>query len=147
MKKLDKEKLASMFTSDNARMVFIFLGLGAILLIFISGFIGDNSNDKNIEKELIASDYSESLSTKLVDMIEKIQGVGEAQVLLTLENSYEYVYLDDDKTLSKIIEPKVRGVAVVCTGGDDPVIIEKVTKMLATVLSVSSGKISVSKLR
>ena len=147
MKKIDKEKITSILSSDNARAVFIFIGLGAILLIFISGFFGNNSDNKNIETDLSSSEYSESLSVKLVDMIENINGVGEAQVLLTLESSYEYVYLDDDKTLSKILEPKVRGVAVVCTGGDDPVVKEKITKLLATVLSVGTGSISVSKLR
>ena len=79
-------------------------------------------------------------------MIKSIENVGETKVLITLESSYEYVYLDDDKTLSKIIEPKVRGVAVVCAGGDDPVVKEKVTKVISTVLSISTSSISVNKL-
>ena len=52
----------------------------------------------------------------------------------------------DDKTLAKIIEPKIRGVAVACSGGDDPVVVEKITKMLSTILSVSTSSISVDKL-
>ncbi|MDO4420170.1 MAG: hypothetical protein Q4B92_07400, partial [Ruminococcus sp.] len=98
------------------------------------------------ETQLSALTYSENLSKQLVSMIENIAGTGEAQVLLTLESSYEYIYLDDDKTLTKILEPKIRGVAVACTGGDDPVVKEKIIKMLTTVLSVSTSSISVSKL-
>ncbi|MBQ8572369.1 MAG: hypothetical protein IJ451_02765 [Ruminococcus sp.] len=146
MKKLSKDKLTMFLSSDKARMIFVFVGLAAILLIFLSGQF--TSEKENIDKEtqLSALTYSENLSKQLVSMIENIAGTGEAQVLLTLESSYEYIYLDDDKTLTKILEPKIRGVAVACTGGDDPVVKEKITKMLTTVLSVSTSSISVSKL-
>ena len=146
MKKLSKDKLTMFLSSDKARMIFVFVGLAAILLIFLSGQF--TSEKENIDKEtqLSALTYSENLSKQLVSMIENIAGTGEAQVLLTLESSYEYIYLDDDKTLTKILEPKIRCVAVAYTGGDDPVVKEKITKMLTTVLSVSTSSISVSKL-
>lgn len=146
MKKIDKVKLSSFLSSDKARMIYVFIGLGAILLIFLSSSFSKDKDKSEIKNELSAASYSESLSIELVNMIESISGAGDAQVLLTLESSYEYVYLEDDKTLTKILEPKVRGVAVACTGGDDPVIKEKITKMLTTVLSVSTSSISVSKL-
>lgn len=146
MKKISKDKLSSFLSSDKARTVFVIAGLGAILLIFLSGQFTSNEETADIKSEMSASTYSENLSLELVSMIENIGGAGETQVLLTLESSYEYVYLDDDKTLTKILEPKVRGVAVACTGGDDPVVVEKVAKMLSTVLSVGTNNISVSKL-
>lgn len=146
MKKISKEKLSTILSSDKSRTVFVFIGLGAILLIFLSTQFATDEESVDVKSELSAATYSEKLSNDLVRMIENIGGAGEAQVLLTLESSYEYVYLDDDKTLTKILEPKVRGVAVACTGGDDPVVIEKVTKMLTTVLSVGTSSISVSKL-
>lgn len=42
-------------------------------------------------------------------------------MLLTIENSVEYVYLEDSTTKTKEIQPVIRGVLVVCEGGDDPV--------------------------
>lgn len=146
MKKLSKDKLTMFLSSDKARMIFIFAGLAAILLIFLSGQFTSEKENTDKETQLSALTYSENLSKQLVSMIENIAGTGEAQVLLTLESSYEYIYLDDDKTLTKILEPKIRGVAVACTGGDDPVVKEKIIKMLTTVLSVSTSSISVSKL-
>lgn len=146
MKILNKEKLNSLLSSDKSRVVFVIIGLLAILLIFFSGRYKDNKNTVDEENRLTASSYSEKLTSDLSAMIENITGAGEAKVLLTLDSSYEYVYLDDDKTLAKILEPKIRGVAVACTGGDDPVVKEKVTKMLSTVLSLSTSCISVSKL-
>lgn len=145
MKKLDNEKIKAIFSSDKARIVFVFVGLAAILLIFISSKIPYN-NAKDNTSDLSTSAYCSTLTSELTNMIESIEKAGETQVLLTLESSYEYVYLDDDKTLAKILEPKIRGVAVACTGGDDPVVIEKITKLLSTVLSVSTSSISVSKL-
>ncbi len=115
------------------------------MLIFLSGQFSGNKATDGAVTELSSSAYCEVLTSELVDMIENLEGVGKAQVLLTLDSSYEYVYLDDDKTLTKIMEPKIRGVAVTCTGGNDPVVKEKVTKLLTTVLSVSTSSISVSK--
>ncbi len=146
MKKIDKEKLSLALSSDKTRAVLIFICIGAVLLIFLSTMF-TQKEDVNTYEELSPTEYCENLSSELVDMIENIEGAGEAQVLLTLESSYEYIYLDDDKTLTKIVEPKIRGVAVALKGGEDPVIKEKVTQMLTTVLSVGSGSISVSKLR
>lgn len=146
MKKLSKDKLGTFLSSDKARVIFVFVGLAAILLIFLSGQFTSEKENTDKETQLSALTYSENLSKQLVSMIENIAGTGEAQVLLTLESSYEYIYLDDDKTLTKILEPKIRGVAVACTGGDDPVVKENITKMLTTVLSVSTSSISVSKL-
>lgn len=146
MKIFSKEKLNLLLSSDKSRVVFVIVGLLAILLIFFSGKFTDNNNKPNTDNFLTANSYSEKMTADLTEMIEDIVGAGEAKVLLTLESSYEYVYLDDDKTLTKILEPEIRGIAVACTGGDDPVIQEKVTKMLSTVLSVSTRCISVSKL-
>jgi len=145
MKKLSKENLSSFLSSDKARMIFVLIGLSAVFLIFISGqFQGDEPID--INADLSSSEYCDALEAQLTDMIESIDKTGQAKVLLTLENSYEYIYLEDDKTLTKILEPKIRGVAVACTGGDDPVVVEKITGLISTVLSISTSSITVSKL-
>lgn len=146
MKIFSKEKITSLLSSDKLRVALVFIGLSAILLIFLSGSLFSKDSTDTITNSLSSTDYQIKLTDELVTMIESIKGAGKARVLLTLESSYEYIYLDDDKTLAKILEPKIRGVAVACTGGDDPVVKEKVTSILTTVLSVSPGNISVSKL-
>lgn len=146
--KLKKFKnISELLSSDKTRTVLIVVGLLAVFIIFITSFTGGNEDKKpKIALDSDAQKYCENLSVNLVDMIENIEGAGQSKVLLTLENSYEYVYLDDDETLSKIIEPKIRGVAVLCEGGDDPAVKEKVSLMLTTVLKLSISDISVSKL-
>lgn len=144
-KLLTKENLKSFLSSDKARIIFVIIGVLAIFLIFLSGQFADKDKQENITPKLSSADYCSTLTTELINMLENLEGVGKADVLLTLESSYEYIYLDDDKTLTKILEPKIRGVAVTCTGGDDPVVKEKVSKLLSTVLSISAGSISVGK--
>lgn len=46
--------------------------------------------------------------------------------------------------LLKQIMPKIRGVLVVCDGGDNTVVQEKVTKAVSSVLNISSGKVYVT---
>lgn len=145
MNSITKNKVYNLLSSDKARLIFVIIGLAAITLIFLSSKMPDKDEKDNIT-ELSSSAYCTSLTSELTSMIEGIESAGSTRVLLTLESSYEYIYLDDDKTLAKIIEPKIRGVAVACTGGDDPVVIEKITKLLSTVLSVNTNSISVSKL-
>ena len=79
-------------------------------------------------------------------MISKIQGAGKTEVLLTMENSVEYVYLDNSTTKTKEIEPLIRGVLVVCEGGDDPVVGERVTDAVTKALDISTAKECITKL-
>ena len=146
MSKNLKENIKSFMSSDKARLLFVIIGLGAIFLIFISNQFSSFDSKIEYAENLDSSAYCNDLSSRLVEMTQSIDGVGETKILLTLNSSFEYVYLDDDKTLTKVLEPEIRGVAVACKGGDNPVVCEKITQMLMTVLSLSAGDISVSKL-
>lgn len=42
------------------------------------------------------------------------------------------------------VQPKVRGAAVVCSGADDPVICEKVTRAVAGALNISTSRVYVT---
>lgn len=63
-----------------------------------------------------------------------------------MENSVEYVYLSNGDTKTKSIEPTVRGVAVVCDGGENPVTKEKIIDVVTKALNISSSRVSVTKL-
>ena len=79
-------------------------------------------------------------------MLNQVDGVGECSVLITMENSAEGVYLQNSSTKTKEIEPKIRGVVVACFGGDDPVVIGKVSEIVTKALNISSAKVCVTKL-
>jgi len=87
-----------------------------------------------------------------------VDGITEATVFLTLDCSTEYVYSEDSASDFLIlsgsdgeqavmlyeISPRVRGVAVVCTGGDLPRIRETVTELLAAALDLPANRIKVA---
>lgn len=141
-KKID---IKSLLSSDKARNVFVIIGLLAIVFIFFSSRTSDNK-DTDTTKNFDTAQYHSSLESEIKSMVESVKGAGETKVMLTLENSYEYVYLDDDETIRQVNEPTIRGVVVACEGGDDPLVSAQITNLLRTVLGVPSNKVCVSKL-
>lgn len=138
--------IKKLFESDRARMVIIIIGVIGIALIFISSLTGFNTEKKGGEEGFSVTTYSTEIESDLQKILSSISGCGETRVLLTMENSVEYVYLDDSTTKTKEIQPVIRGVLVVCEGGDDPVVTQTVTQAVTRALDISSAKVCVTKL-
>ena len=118
-------------------------------------------------------DYEESLEKRLSSIISDIEGVGRCTVMVTLENGWESVFsqetenssqasdsgtsfnekrsmviVNDDgeaTVLEKQLEPKIRGVIVVCEGAENPIVSERVIGALKAALGLSGANISVVK--
>lgn len=124
--------------------VIIAAGIIGIVLIFLSNYIGTDSGRE--DDKFSVTTYSTKIESDLESVIGKIQGAGKTNVLLTMENSVEYVYLGDSTTKTKEIQPHIRGVLVVCEGGDEPVVVERVTDAVCKALNISTAKVCVTKL-
>ena len=146
MNEKSKLKLKELMTGDKFRNILIILLIVSVGVIFVSSQF-DSMDTKTHESTFDTEAYRESVTEELYSMVTSISGVGEAKVMLTLENSYEYVYLDDDKTLRKINEPQVRGVVIACTGGESAVVREEITELVRTALNVPASKVSIKKLK
>ena len=169
-----KEKFKELFeTKQNKTKLLFAAGILGILLILLSE-ISFTPNKKQEEAEvtsIIYSDYVNELCEKLTDLISSIDGVGKCKVMITLKNttesvfakntqntqsesSYsqndEYVIYDgengDSPILLKEIFPEIEGVAVVCSGGDNIVVKEKIIQCVSSRFNISSNRISVSKI-
>ncbi|MEE3333433.1 MAG: hypothetical protein VZR54_04050 [Ruminococcus sp.] len=138
MKISDYKKL---FSNGRLKNAVIIVGIIGVVLIFLSSFIEIPSDNNHGVEE-----YRLELQDSLSDMLSKIEGVGSVSVLLTIENSTEGVYLDNNSTKTKDIEPVVRGVVVACDGGDEPEISERVYDAVTKALNISSAKVCVTKL-
>lgn len=126
-------------------------------------------------QSLTSVDYCEYLEEKVQEIVESIEGAGDTKVMITLSETTEYVYAmngkntrksdenSDDSTIEndyviiddnnndaglliKTIEPKVRGVAVVCEGGNDSSVQRQIYSAVSAVLNISTSRISISKL-
>jgi len=116
-----------------------------------------------------ASDiYAKDIENKLSGLLEAIEGVGKAEIMLTITSTEEYVYAETYKQgssqaendyviidkgsqkealIKKINNPEISGVVVVCEGGDDPRICEKIYKAVSTALNISTTKIYVAEMK
>lgn len=88
-------KLKSMLDSKKIRNIIIVVGLIGIGLIFLSNWVdfGSLTSGKGDEAFSVKT-YSTKIENDLQTVISKIEGAGKTEVLLTMENSVEYVYLD-----------------------------------------------------
>ena len=138
-----------------------------VMLILLSRFLPDGKKESQAEG-IGSSDpsyYSTILEDTIRGLILHVEGIEEAAVLLTLDGSSELVYAQNtsvsgegrtgdylvvqedggEKTvLVSEIYPHIRGVAIVCTNGDDVHIQKKVTELLSASLGISSGRITVT---
>jgi stage III sporulation protein AG len=141
-----KEKLKKVMDSGKLRNIIIVTGIVGIALIFLSSFSDIGLSSEKSDEGFSVTTYSTEIRTDLESVISKIEGAGQTKVLLTMENSVEYVYLDDTTTKTKEIQPLIRGVLVVCEGGDDPVVVERVTNAVTKALDISTAKVCIAKL-
>lgn len=164
-------------------LVFVMIG---ILMMMLPGVVG-GSNKRvklDIDRNFNVGLYETELEQRLLDIVEKIKGVGKAKIMITLENSVEYIYAQEkrektdkvndyqDKVSVKTqerndeerkfmlvdgpngkrqaliktqIQPKVKGVVIVCQGGDNAVVSQQITNLVTTILNISSTRVYVTK--
>lgn len=142
------KKLSSLFENEKLIKIIIIIGIIAIAVIFLSSITDfDNSKQEDDGKMFSVEQYRGALEQSIAEMLSCIEGVGNVRVLVTMENSTEQVYLQNSTdTKTKEIEPKIRGAVVACTGGGNPVTVDKVTESVTKALGISSSKVCVCKL-
>lgn len=138
-----KNLLANLKNDKNLIRIIYIIGLLGIALIFLSVFFGTDSDDTSYSGDI--SEYRSAEETRIENMVESIEGVGESKVMITMENSAEQVY--SDKSVVKEIEPTVRGVMIVCRGADNPSIKETVLESVTKALNISCDKVCIAKLK
>ncbi len=154
----------------NYKYAIIVLVIGLALMLIPSG---KKSASDITETTQSVSHTSDNIEEQLVSILKQIKGVGDVQVLLTLENSGETVFQTDDessqhennndnKTQTVIITdadrnqsglvktchtPKYRGAVVVCDGGDDPWVQFAITQAVMRSTSLKADQICVLKMK
>ena len=155
MKKL--LKLSEKLKKDKKLLLTVAAGILGIVFIVISEFIPKSSYKKaetGEQNKNSVSSYEETLEKRLESIISSVDGAGRVQVMVTLDTSEqtqyakEFVLTDDDGgVVLKTTEPEVRGVIVVCDGGDNAAVKNGITSAVRAALSVDSNKITVLKMK
>lgn len=167
-------KKISGFMKGSGVKFIVILGLaGMALILFSDIFSGKKkTEDKKYVDESVAVGYESyiaEMENRLKNTLEKINGVGKADVMITASGSGEYVYAKDEKNDSdndriskdekyviiggsgdkkalvrKIDNPEIMGVVVVCEGGESNIVKEKVYNAVAAAFNIPSHKIFVA---
>ena len=169
------ERIAVLLKKDRKKLIILTVALLGIILIVISSLGNDSLPDEETTQPQTAfseSEYRAALEKRLEETVTSLYGAGRSSVMVTLECDYETVYARDgsyskdeassdekseyiiidssqheDGLVLKTVTPRVRVVAVLCEGGDDPYVRERVCEMLSALLDLGSNRISVSKIQ
>lgn len=148
--------------------------LGIILILFADFPSAKSTKEENTSNEEYAADENvEELEKKLSEIISKIDGAGKTYVMITLETSKEYIFAksseneasenesdrkNSEKTniavidsengekalVARVDEAKIRGVFIVCEGGNNSVLKEKIIEAVCALLGVPANRVSIA---
>ena len=150
---------------EKYKFLLLILAIG----IFLMNFPGD-TEEIPPETTIQMADKID-LEQRLQEILCKIQGVGEVQVLLTEASGDEYRYQTDDQMgadgivtkretvmirdenrmetglIRVILRPTYQGAMVVCQGGDNAAVRLSITEAVANVTGIPSSRITVLKMK
>jgi stage III sporulation protein AG len=173
-----KSRFEELLKKPKFLQTAVIIGIAAMMIIFISGLVKKPQATPSSTAEIntfavtdlqfkSAEEYAESTAKSLSEILSQIKGVGDAEVLVTVGASEEYVYASDKKqsgsgTSSEVViidgsgskkalterinRPKITGVVIVCEGGDDSRTVEKVYRAVFAATGVGASRIYVAKL-
>lgn len=167
-----KKGAAEMFSrlkKDKKALLTVIIGITGMFLVLLSELpLFSQESRSSTPKENTV--YSQSLENEIEDLLSQIEGAGEVSVLFTYDTSEETVWAKDKdeseekgagRDISekhiiidtvqaenglavKVIYPKVRGVAVVCSGGNNPQVKSEIKALLSALFDIGSNKISIA---
>lgn len=147
---------------------FLLVGLAAgVLLLFVGG--GEEKKSAiPVDTAGVSvdgtEDYISSLELRVTELISRMDGISDVRVVITPESTGGKVFAENDRysggSISerevvlpgsdgtpitvKIRFPELRGVAVVCRGGANPVNQEKIVSLLTALFDLPATRVYVT---
>lgn len=153
------------------KIIFV-IGIIGMILILISSFIPDKKEEKSESENLYfnKSGYLEDIENRLEDFLENMEGVGNADVMITLKGGELYTYIYEDKksisenrtetdksyvmsgrektpVLETVNNPEIKGAVIACEGASDPSVKSDVYNTVSKALGISTADIYVTELK
>ncbi len=138
-------ELKRLLEGEKRNTLIIIAGAAIILLLALIPIGGDQGGDsKSLTGEKL-SRYEQTLEKRLTAILSEIDNIGDIKVMVSLDTSERSEYGKNADMLLGTQAPKVRGVIVVCSGGDDVIVQEKVVRAVTSVFAINSTRVSVMK--
>ncbi len=166
-----KNFVAEMFEKlkkDKKSLLTVMIGLFGILLILLSELplfsTSTELKDKGSDEYI-----NQNLEAEVEKLLSRVEGAGKVSVMLSYESDVRKVYATDKEIKSKqeeqqssvkhiivdssdgeeglvenVIYPRVRGVAIVCSGGNDPVVKSEIKSLVSALFDIGANRISIA---
>ncbi len=148
----------------------LLIGVAAGLLLLFAGGGGEESREPAspdpAEQKSETEEYLAALERRVCQLLEAMDGVSDVSVVITPDGTSETVYAqngrysggsltereyvildrdgDGELVAVKLLYPKLRGIAVVCRGGSNPILQEKIVSLLCALFELPSNKVYVT---
>ena len=149
----------------------LWLALAALLVGVVLILFGGSDTSRAVSAspesgvDIQSGEYEQRLEARVKELLERVSGVSNVSVMITLDSLTEQVYAQnyrssesdsstdvgleyvtgqDGLVPTKELSPSVRGIAVVCRGGDDAEVALKLTRLLSSLFGIPSSSVSVT---
>ncbi len=151
------------YLKEKRSLLFVVTALILGVLLMLLGR-SEGASEENLEAVSLGNNGTAELEERVEALCEKIVGVGDASVLITLETLGENVYAKDvqltkeGESQSERVEyvkvsqglvqtgelpPRVKGIAIVCEGGDNAGIQLKLTDMMCALFGLQTNCVKI----
>ena len=146
--------------AKNKYLWIAVLGVLGVLLLLL-GPKGASDGETRVNEIHLYDAYEAAIEKKLETFCSCINGIDRVKAFVTLDTSaetvyaqnytaganqtvYEYLLFGTEAALPLYeVTPKIRGIAIVCDGGDDAYIQKMLTELISSATGVPTNKIKV----
>ena len=142
------------------------VGMAGLLLLAVSEWLPAETAAAPSAAETQDIDYAAQLEQQMAELLATVEGAGTVRVMVTVSHREKTVYAADTESradgsaastpvlvngntaglIETVYAPEVLGVAVVCTGGDDPAVQANITALVQALTDVGTHHITVAKM-
>ena len=131
------QRLKPLWDDEKRRVQLLAaVGMAGLLLLAVSEWLpAETAAAPPNTAETQDTDYAAQLEQQMAELLTTVEGAGTVRVMVTVSHREKTVYA-----------PEVLGVAVVCTGGDDPTVQANITALVQALTDVGTHHITVAKM-
>ena len=151
-----KESFSRLPLSAKLMILGAALAIGVGLLL-LGGSAEEKREDTDF-KDASIEEYASELEKKIEELCIQVEGVSKVTVAVSLQGGFEYVYATDSSgkivtvgsgssasgVILKRKAPEIAGIGIVCVGGGDPNIKNRLVSLISAAYGVGSNRIFVT---
>ena len=145
---------------ERANLIRTAVLIGGAVLGIALLFAGNSRSDTATAEAVEMTDteaYVQDMEEKIRELCRRVEGVGEVSVVVSLESGWRRTYGRESGSYLSVASlsgsgsvclseepPVIGGIAIVCDGGGDPIVRQRLVNLLRAAYGIGSNKIYVA---